>query len=156
MDVSLAVVVENSAYWLVFTFEEDLALINFDVNPIDTILYIYIHQVPSENYSVANTEIVGNKLKVSLSFVNSFSATSGSATFLRTQDIMGSSTKRLLDSSYLTKALPFKIGPVLFSETEWQMNSSLENIADTLKDMDSTLISFVRQFSVIFYVLNTL
>ena len=60
MDVSLSVVIENSAYWLVFTFEEDLALINFDENPIDTILYIYIHQVPSENYSIANTEIVGN------------------------------------------------------------------------------------------------
>jgi len=92
MDVSLSLVIEKSHYWLVFTFEEDLALIDFDENPIDTILYIYIQQVPSENYSITDAEIVGNKLKVSLSFLNSFSATSGTATFIRTQDIVESST----------------------------------------------------------------
>ena len=60
MDVSLSLVIENSAYWLIFTFEENLALINFDENPIDIILFIYIHQVPSENYSITNPEIQGN------------------------------------------------------------------------------------------------
>jgi len=66
MDVSLSLVIENSAYWLIFTFEEDLALINFDETPIDTILFIYIQQVPSENYSITYAEIEENKLKVSL------------------------------------------------------------------------------------------
>ena len=92
LNVSLSLIIENSAYWLVFTFDEDLTSINFDDNPIDTILYIYIQQVPSENYSISYAEIVGSKLKVSLSFLNSFSATSGTAMFIRTQDIMGSST----------------------------------------------------------------
>jgi len=60
MDVSLSLVINNSAYWLVFTFEEDLSLIKFDENPIDTILYIYFQQVPSENYSISYAEIAGN------------------------------------------------------------------------------------------------
>jgi len=50
LNVSLSVIIENSAYYLVFTFEEDLALINFEENPINTILFIYIQQVPSESY----------------------------------------------------------------------------------------------------------
>jgi len=82
MDVSLSVETRNSMYSLVFSFEEELTLIDFDKNPIDTILFLYIQQVSEENYFIKEAFIEGNKLIAQLSFRQSFSASSGSATFL--------------------------------------------------------------------------
>ena len=82
MGVSLAIETRNSMYSLVFSFEEELSLIDFGQNPIDTILFLYIQQVPEENYFIKEAFIEGNKLIALLSFKKSFSASSGSATFL--------------------------------------------------------------------------
>jgi len=62
MGVTLNIEFHNSRITLVFTFEETLALIDFQAHPIDTIIYMFISSVPAENYSLINPTIEGNRL----------------------------------------------------------------------------------------------
>jgi hypothetical protein len=82
MGVSLNVESHNSRITLVFTFEENLAPIDFEAHPIDTIIYMYIYGVASENYSLKEPTIEGNKLTVKMSFIQTFPASQGNAIFL--------------------------------------------------------------------------
>jgi len=68
---------------LVFTFEETLAPIDFQAHPIDTIIYMYISSVQSENYSLKDPTIEGNRLTVKMSFKQTISASQGNAIFLQ-------------------------------------------------------------------------
>lgn len=68
MGVSLNIESRNSRITLVFTFEENLAPIDFEAYPIDTIIYMYISSVAAENYSLNEPMIEGNKLIVKMSF----------------------------------------------------------------------------------------
>jgi len=55
MNVSLSVEIIDSQFCLIYIFDENLADIDFIEFPIDTLIFIYINQVPSENYFVSQT-----------------------------------------------------------------------------------------------------
>jgi len=72
--VSIQVEKHNAKTSLVFVFEEPLISINFQLNPIDTIVYLSISSIPAENYSLSEAQVEGNKLIVEISFTQSFAA----------------------------------------------------------------------------------
>ena len=82
MGVSLNIESLNSRTTLVFTFDEILAPIDFKAYPIDTIIYMYISNVPVENYSLNDPTIEGNRLTVKISFTQTVSVSQGNAIFL--------------------------------------------------------------------------
>ena len=77
MDVTLSVILQDQTYSLVFQFENQLDNIDFTLYPIDTLIYLYIQQVPSETYKISSSTVEGSKLILTLSFTQSFSASGG-------------------------------------------------------------------------------
>jgi len=58
----------------VFTFDTPLNDIDFTLSPIDTLIYIYISSISSEKFSINDAYLDGNTLKLTLTFISSFSA----------------------------------------------------------------------------------
>jgi hypothetical protein len=97
MEVSLKVELNNSIYYLVFTFDFEIQLIDFTAQPIGKLINIYITKISEDNFSIEGSQIEGNTLKLSLKFLNSFSATSGYASFLLIQPFMNSDGTKTLN-----------------------------------------------------------
>jgi len=68
MDVTISTKRKNSYLQLVLTFEENIDLINFDVYPIDSLIYIYISQIQQEDYSIEISYIENSNLILMLNF----------------------------------------------------------------------------------------
>lgn len=52
MGVSLSVKIERSKFYLVLTFEKGLEKIDFEKFPIESLVSIYILQIPKTYYSI--------------------------------------------------------------------------------------------------------
>lgn len=60
MEVSLKIFEGKEKFILVFEFEENIDDIDFDLNPINSLIYIYISEVSNRSYDVISNEIKDN------------------------------------------------------------------------------------------------
>ena len=78
---------------------------------------IYIPHIPTDIFSVKSSDIDGKTLRLGLTFLVSFSATSGHASFLLNEPFKSSDGEYVLNHKYLTTPLNFKIGPLLIASS---------------------------------------
>jgi len=81
MDASLVVKLNDGSYYLLVSFDYELATIDFNTFPIFSALSLYFSEIDSSYYALSDPLISGNQLLVKLTINKSFSNLQGRLTF---------------------------------------------------------------------------
>ncbi|EAR88940.2 bowman-birk serine protease inhibitor family protein (macronuclear) [Tetrahymena thermophila SB210] len=154
MQVKLSTKLQNSIYYLIFTFDYPLKSIDFENENIKNLIYISLSEIPQAFYSITNPIIKENQLILQLNVLQNINVINGQALFLETNKFLSDDNSYILSSYYQKHPIQFQIGPILFQENIFNINFSMI-LSEIKMESNQNIVNAIQSTQFIFYLLNT-